>query len=337
MDMMTPIPVEARAARTALALLSLSVLSGCMSGLALVTSPDIAKLEKKADHYMVMETDVEIEGKVETIKAEWRCFQSPSFSANAGWYMRWQGDPSVAYVAKALPSGKYLVTGMGSVYCPNQKSGEIEHGQNVGLLDATSSTLEIFSNREYRKPHDNRIKRSIIRVISAPEKIERVPGELAVAEQFLKENASYATVLVNVWDAKVWEKDLAVKARIEHLAMLTYASDLNYHVGADKGYAFGNFADHEGLLPGYTKLPIIDGKLNFTDNELTKPGRRIFGRTPNMGRGHENFEFCYYGHCRQVKIGSGSRDQIYDPTTKRIIQISWPITSIGRNLNELLE
>jgi hypothetical protein len=129
--------------------------------MALVTSPDIAKLKKETDRYMVMETDIEIEGKLNTIKVEWRCFQSPSFSANAGWYMRWQGDPKVAYAAKALPSGRYLIMGMGGIYCSTHGS-EFEHGQNVGLLDPASSTLYLLINREYKKPHDPRIK-SIIR------------------------------------------------------------------------------------------------------------------------------------------------------------------------------
>ena len=320
----------------ALTLLSSLVLSGCMSGLALVTSPDIAKLEKKPDRYLVMETDVEIDGKLETIRAEWRCFQSPSFSANAGWYMRWQGDPAVAYVTKALHSGAFLVMGMGSIYCSHQNSGEVDHGQNVGLLDLNSSTLELFSNREYGKPHDKRIQRSIIRAIPAPEKIEHTQDEMRVADQFLSQSPSYATVLINVWDAKVWAQNPVVKARIESLTTLTFASELHYQrLNGVPG--FGNFSDGEGMLPGYTKLPIVNGRLVLGDDELTKAGRRIFGRSPDRGRDNENFEFCFYGQCRHMKLGSGRGEQIYDPATRRIIQIGWPITSIGRNLNQLLE
>src|SRR5260221_1105699 len=92
----------------ALTLLSSLVLSGCMSGLALVTSPDIAKLEKKPDRYLVMETDVEIDGKLETIRAEWRCFLNPSFSPNAGWDMRLQRDTTGAYASQTLHSGACL-------------------------------------------------------------------------------------------------------------------------------------------------------------------------------------------------------------------------------------
>lgn len=307
-----------------------------MSGLALVTSPDIAKLEKNADRYMVMETDIEIEGALRTIQVDWRCFQSPSFSANAGWYMRWQGDPAVGFVAKALPSGKYLIMGMGGIYCSNRSSAEIQHGQNVGLLDTASSTLEILSNREYGKPRDDRIKRSVIRVVAAPEKIARTPEEVDVAEQFLRQSPSYATILVNIWEANVWGRDPAAKAKVEPLRTLAFASDLHYPLSINGG-GFGTFADRDGLLPGFTRLPIINGKLDLDNNQLKKPGRKIFGYSANRGRNFEDFKVCYHHQCRQMKIGSGGGDQIYDPETKRIIKISWPITSIGRNLNQLLE
>ena len=307
-----------------------------MAGFALVTSPDIAKLEKSADRYMVMETDIEIEGALRTIQVDWRCFQSPSFSANAGWYMRWQGDPSVAFVAKALPSGKYLVMGMGGIYCSDKSSTGIQHGQNVGLLDTASSTLEILSNRQYGKPRDDRIKRSTIRVIAAPEKIARSPDEVHVAEQFLNQSPSYASILVNIWEANVWGKDPVASAKVESLKTLAFASDLHYPVTINGG-GFGTFPDRDGLLPGFTRLPIINGKLNLDNSELMKPGKNVFGRATNRGRNFEDFEVCYHRQCRQMKIGSGGGDQIYDPETKRIIGIRWPITSIGRNLNQLLE
>lgn len=302
-----------------------------MTGLALVTSPDIAKLEKSTDRYMLMETDIEIEGALRTIQVDWRCFQSPSFSAKAGWYMRWQSDPNVGFVAKALPSGKYLIMGTGSIYCSDKSSTEIQHIQNVGLLDTNASTLEILSNREYGKPHDDRIKRSIIRVVATPEKIARTPDEVNVAEQFSSQSPFYATILVNIWG-----RDPAAKAKIEPLRRLAFASDLHYQVSLNKA-GFGTFDDQDGLLPGLTELPIIDGKLDLDNNELKKPGRKIFGLTTNRGRNFKDFEVCYHNQCHHMKIGSGGGDQIYDPETKRIIKISWPSTSIGRNLNQLLE
>lgn len=302
----------------------------------MVTSPDIAKLEKKPDRYMVMETDIEIEGRVETVKAEWRCFQSPSFSANAGWYMRWQGDPAVAYVAKAIPSGRFLIMGMGGIYCADSNP-VIQHGQNVGLLDTSSSTLEIFFNRAYGKPHDDRIKRSIIRNVSTPEKIGRTPDEIQIATQFLKESRSYASVVVRVWNPGAWERNPLARARIEPLQNVTFASDLDYRAGTNNGYAFGEFSEGDALPPAYAQLPIVDGKLSFTDDFLTMSGRRIFGRTAERGRNFETFAFCYTGHCRELKVASGGGEQMYDPATKRILQIGWPITSIGKNLNQLLE
>lgn len=318
------------------ALLYLSALSGCMTGFALVTSPHIATLEKSADRYMVMETDVEIEGALRKIEVDWRCFQSPSFSANAGWYMRWQSDPQIGFVAKALPSGKYLVMGVGGIHCSNLSSPEFDHGQNVGILDADFSTLEILSNKEYGKARDERIRRSIIRVTSAPGEISRSPDELDVAEKFLSDSPSYATIPVNVWEADVWGRDPSATARVKPIDSLAFASDLHYPTSINGG-GFGSFANRDGLLPGFTTLPIVNGKLDLNGNELIRPGKRIFGRTPGRGRNFENFEVCYKGECRKLKIGSGGGDQIYDPETKRVIQIGWPITSIGRNLNQFLE
>lgn len=317
-----------------LVLLSLSALSGCMTSMALVTSPDIAKLKKEADRYMVMETDVEIEGKLNTIKVGWRCFQSPSFSANAGWYMRWQGDPEVAYAAKALPSGRYLIMGMGGIYCSTHGS-EFEHGQNVGLLDPASSTLYLLVNQEYKKPHDPRIKRNIIRAMSAPEKVENTADELKVADRFLKENPSYATVFINYWDAAVWEGDPVVKARVTPLTALSFASDLHYQMqeGPNKVSVFGDFKDYKNFM----RLPVINGRLDLDKIDLGKAGDRIFGWTADTDRNSTKFEVCYVGQCRKVNLGSGERDQIYDPATRRIIQFTWPVRSIGRNLNQLLE
>lgn len=317
-----------------LVLLSLSALSGCMTSMALVTSPDIAKLEKEADRYMVMETDVEIEGKLNTIKVEWRCFQSSSFSANAGWHMRWQGYPEVAYAAKALPSGKYLIMGMGGIYCSTHGS-EFEHGQNIGLLDSASSTLHLLINRGYKKPRDPRIKRSIIRVMSAPENVEHTADELKVADRFLMESPSYATVFVNIWDAAVWESDPVVKVRLTPLRVTSFASDLHYQmqVGPYKVYAFGDFKDYKNFM----SLPVINGKLDLGKADPTKAGARIFGKTAGTSRDSTEFEVCYADQCRKVNIKSGGRDQIYDPATRRIIQFMWPIRSIGKNLNQLLE
>ncbi len=326
---------------TILILLSLSALGGCLSGyhrLALVTSPDIAKLEKEADRYMVMETDVEIEGRLETIKGEWRCSQSASFNANAGWYMRWQGYPQVAYFAKALPSGKYLIMGVGGIYCSKNQS-EFEHSQNIGLLDSASSTLEILSNGRYKKnPRDSRIKRSIIRVLSSPEKIENTAEELKVADQFLEQNPYYASVVVNVWDEAAWEDNPVVKERVTPLTTLTFASDLHYMKAHKKGFAFGDLAYNKARL-SYMRSPVINGKLDLTNIYLIKAEERIriYGWTANTKRNSYDFEVCYADHCRKVILRGGEIDQIYDPKTNHIIQFSRPIRSIGRNLNQLLE
>lgn len=312
-----------------------TVLSGCMSSLALVTAPEIAKLEKQPDRYMVMETDVEIEGRLETIKVEWRCSQSASFSANAGWYMRWQGYPRVGYVAKVLPSGKYLIMGVGGIYC-STKGSEFEHGQNVGLLDLTSSSLELLRNREYARPRDSRIKRSIVRVQSTPEKIEHTADELKVAGQFLEQNPFYAYVIVNIWDATAWEDNTVVKERLASLTSLTFASDLGYLGKPNQGHVFGDLSVEKARLR-YMRLPVINGKLDLNNADSIRGEGWIYGFTANVKRDGRDFEVCLAGSCRQVNIGSGERDQIYDPKTNRIIQFNWPIRSIGKNLSQLLE
>jgi hypothetical protein len=323
-----------------LILLSLSALGGCLSGyhrLALVTSPHIAKLEKEADRYMVMETDVEIEGRLETIKGKWRCSQSAAFNANVGWYMRWQGYPKVAYFAKALPSGKYLIMAVGGIYCSKNQS-EFEHSQNVGLLDSASSTLEILSNGQYKKPRDSRIKRSVIRALSSPEKIENTADELKVADQFLEQNPFYAYVIVNVWDETAWEDNPVVKERVTPLTTLTFASDLHYMKAHKKRFAFGDLAYKKAHLV-YMRSPVINGKLDLNNIDLIKPGGRVpvYGWTANTKRDSFDFEVCFADHCRKVIHRSGEIDQIYDPKTNRIIQFNWPIRSIGRNLNQLLD
>lgn len=322
---------------TILIFISLGALGGCVAGLALITSPDIiAKLEKEADRYMVMETDVEIEGKLETIKGTWQCTQSPSFNEGTmRWYMDWQGYPKVAYFAKALPSGKYLIMAVSGIYCSKNQS-EFEHRQNVGLLDLTSSTLQILNNGQYKNPHDSRIKRSIIRVHSSPEKIEYTADELKVANQFLKQNPFYAYVVVNVWDETAWEDNPVVKERITPLTTLAFASDLHYLEAHKKGHAFGDLAYDKTRL-GYMRFPVINGKLDLTNLDLIKAEERIHIYGWNANTKKDDYEVCFADYCKKVVLRAAKTDQIYNPNTNSIIQITWPIRSLGRNLNQLLE
>jgi hypothetical protein len=171
--------------------------------------------------------------------------------------------------------------------------------------------------------------------MSAPEKIEHTADELKVADRFLKESPSYATVFVNFWDAAVWEGDPVVKARVTPLTTLSFASDLHYQMqdGPNNVSAFGDFKDYKNFM----RLPVINGKLDLGKIDLGKAGDRIFGWTADTSRDSTEFEVCYVGQCRKVSLRSGERDQIYDPATRRIIQFTWPIRSIGMNLNQLLE
>lgn len=324
-----------RIATAFLAFLFGGTLSGCLTTAAILTSPDILVLEKPPpDKFFVMETDIETESGLMTIKSEWHCSYSATWNAGSGWGRRLREYSQTEYVAKSLSSGRFLI--MRAKSGCSDKTIVSEHYNNVGILDFNSSTFEVLNNPEpiksgrlpkahsYSNIRDNRIKRSRIIVVSGSDHVKHSPDEIRVAEWFYEHNLLYYYVLIRAWDVKSWNDNVAAKDRVSKLKTISFASDLGYNQqgrqSANSHPRFGDPPSNNNLVHS-AEILVNDEEIQLNRPDLFKADALVYHWADNI-RKKRSYELCIDTTCRQIAMRSApDRDQVYDPKTKRIFDI----------------
>ena len=313
------------------------VLSGCMTTLAVVTSPASVKLQPLPDRHYRLAVDVDLDGQRRTIEYTWKCTHERGFSAAVGWTLYWQPAGGHGhYVVRQIDSNVVVFFRLPPVSYACLESGQARYTPDVGVIPDPPRGVTPYSPRldkviVYRASDrcgGAVLSGTIERLDREPKVTGLSPDELHLAELLRSNQNDLKSAVVTITPESIWGRYPMLKDYFGRMTELTLAPLPTPQRGS---YGFPIFSDvrldtNDSCRRLRYSVEDVNGTIATDSSRSTEHwtvyrfDRRDFRR---------KVTFCHSDLCVPMRKQS---DDFYFPNTRSVIKVFHSI-SLRNNMH----